>query len=132
MNANEKKFAVLVTLMCMVGICALTVIGIGMWSNAPWVRSVLGAVGTLLLGGILWKLAWDCGYWSRAIEDRNVRPPVCGAPSADELKSDKRCDTCLWWGRLPGSGNEDGMCLSDDDSSKISRDYETCDEWAGR
>lgn len=131
MNAHETNFAVIVTLLCVAGFCILSGFGIGMWATAPWVRPALDAIGTLLVGIALWRMAWDCGYWARAIEDRNVRPSVCGAPSADELKSDKRCDTCLWWSRLPGSGNEDGMCLSDDDSSKISRDYETCDEWAG-
>lgn len=132
MNAQEKNVAVLITLMCLVGICALTVIGIGLRWNIPWVRSGFGVIGTLLMGIVLWKLAWDCGYWSRAIEDRNVRPPVCGAPSADELKSDKRCDTCLWWRRLPGEDNQDGICLSDDDPNTVSREYETCEEWAGR
>ena len=89
MNANERNCAVLVVTVCLVGVLAC--VGVNLVWNAcerwPWLVPVIRAAGTLLLGGVVWRMGWESGYWQGVAEGRSIGQR-CGAP-ADEDQEQK-------------------------------------------
>ena len=84
MNANERKCAVLVATTCLVGVLACVGANL-VWSaceRCPWLVSVIGALGTLLLGWVVWRLGWESGYW-QGVSDERGSGQLCGAAPVD-------------------------------------------------